>query len=114
MEYFDKIVHYQICDFFYDEFKKVGSSDKIGYQTFTSMCNVYSKKIKAGIPFNKHERSIIIKIMNRVCNFFGFDDEKSITYLCDFLYCESWSKYHQSVSSNNLVFYNSKNIYNKK
>jgi hypothetical protein len=114
MEYFDKIVYYQICDFFYDEFNNLKDNHKgIGYQTFTNMCNIYSKKIKSGISFNKHEMLIITKIMDRTCNFFGFNDEKAIIYICDFLDGEYWVKYHQSVSSNNTMFYHSKNIYNK-
>lgn len=115
MEYFDKIVHYQICDFFYDEFKNSKDNKKgVAYQTFTNMCNIYSKKIKSGVNFSNNEKYIITKIIDRICNFFGFTDEKAIIYICDFLDGEYWVKYHQSVSSNNSLFSNSKNIYKKK
>lgn len=109
MSYFDKIVYYQICDFLYDEFKR-SQRGKVHYQTFTSMCNVLSKKIKNNAQLSKSERGIIIRVIERVSLFFGFDDGESIKYTCDFLVGECWDKYHASVNAINSVFHKAKNI----
>ncbi len=110
LTYFDKVVHYQLCDFFYDEYKKGYESKKISYQTFTSMCGVISKKIKANANLSKHERGIISRILNRVSSFFGFKDEQSIMYIYDFFVGDFWLKYYESVTAINSVFYQAKNI----
>ena len=109
LTYFDKVVHYQICDFLYDEFKK-SQKAKVSYQTFTSMCNVLSKKIKNGINLSKSERGVIARVMERLTLFFGFNDNESVKYTYDFLYDEIWAKYHSSVNAINSVFYQAKNI----
>lgn len=110
LSYFDKVVHYQVCDFFYDEYKKGYDSKKISYQTFTSMCGVISKKIKVNAPLSKYERGIISRILDRLSSFFGFNDEQSIIYIYDFLVSEIWLKYYESVSAINSVFHQAKNI----
>ena len=109
LTYFDKIVHYQICDFLYDEFIK-SQKGKVYYQTFTSMCNVLSKKIKSGVFLSKSERAIVARVMERLKLFFGFDDKESVEYTYEFLVDEIWGKYHSSVNAINSVFYQSKNI----
>ena len=109
LTYFDKIVHYQICDFLYDEFVK-SQKGKVSYQTFTSMCNVLSKKIKSGVPLSKSERAIVARIMERLTLFFGFNDNESVKYTYEFLVGELWGKYHSSVNAINSVFYQAKNI----
>lgn len=109
LTYFDKIVHYQICDFLYDEFVK-SQKAKVSYQSFTSMCNVLSKKIKKGVLLSKTERSVVAIIMERLTLFFGFNDNETVKYTYEFLVEELWGKYHSSVNAINSVFHHAKNI----
>lgn len=111
MEYFDKLVHYQTCDFFNDIFIKTKSTGKISYSTFYNMCNNYSKKIISNVELNKHERAIISTLIDRLVVFFNLSDEEVVNYIYIFFSEEIWKKYYQSVTTINYVFSDSKNIY---
>lgn len=110
MIHFDKIVHYQLCDFLYDEFKKSTTKHGVGYTTFTSMCSVVSTKIINGVNFSKSERVIINKVLDRLISFFGFNSKEAGKYLVEFFYKKFWEKIYGSVTTINSVFNLSKNI----
>ncbi len=107
---FDKIVHYQLCDFLYDEFKKNTTKNKIGYSTFTNMCSVISSKIINVVEFSKSEKIIINKVLDRLISFFGFSNKEASKYLVDFFCKRFWQKIYGSVTTINTLFNLSKNI----
>ena len=107
---FDKIVHYQLCDFLYDEFKNHTNKRGIGYLTFTSMCSVISTKIINGVNFSKTERVVINKTLDRLSSFFGFNNKEASKYLVEFFYKKFWEKIYGSITAINSVFNLSKNI----
>lgn len=109
LTYFDKIVHYQICDFIYDEFE-LQKKNKTAYQTFSSMCVVIGQKIKLGAELSKRERALVNKLVVRLISFFGFNDDEALVYLFNFFKDEFWVKYQASVSEINVFFRRAKNI----
>lgn len=109
LNYFDKLVYYQTCDFMYDEFERQ-KKNKISYQTFSSMCRVIGQKIKLASILNKIESGVINRLIYRVSSFFGFSDYEAINYVYNFFKEEFWSKYQNSVCEINLTFGQAKNI----
>jgi hypothetical protein len=110
LNHFDKIVHYQLCDFLYDEFKINTNKRGIGYTTFTNLCSVVSTKIINGVDFSKTERILINKTLDRLTSFFGFSNKEASTYLVEFFYKKFWEKIYGSITAINSVFNLSKNI----
>jgi hypothetical protein len=109
LTYFDKIVHYQLCDFMYDEFE-IQKKNKMSYQTFSNMCSVIGQKIKVGAELSKNERGIINRLIVRLISFFGFNDDEASNYIYHFFSDKFWFKYQGSVSEINMFFKRAKNI----
>jgi len=110
MNKFDKIVLYQICDFFHDEYKAGLHARLVSYQTFRNLCKSLSEKLIFSLPFSKNEMVILNKVMERLSIFFGLTNEESASYMYDFLHGKIWEKSYESVSLVNTVFSASKNI----
>jgi hypothetical protein len=71
MNKFDKIVLYQICDFFHDEYKAGLHARLVSYQTFRNLCKSLSEKLIFSLPFSKNEMVILNKVMERLSIFLG-------------------------------------------